>query len=175
MKNDHVSAIISWFKRYFGRSINRRLTILAVLLLVASIDILVTPKKRFLFSFYSAKSTTAMVETRFFNPGTTKEDRLQHYIEEYLLGPTMVDYLPLFPQDARVDTVLIRKDHAYINLSETAALPVPGSVPFEKREGLFAAMIMKNFQSIKEVSLFIAGNEVYRTNTDQKIKKSVDK
>jgi len=116
-----------------------------------------------------------MVETRFFYPGTTKEDRLQNYIEEYLLGPTTMDYLPLFPQDTRVDTVLIRNDHAYINLSETAALPVPGSVPFEKREGLFAAMIMKNFQSIKEVSLFIAGNEVYRTNTDQKIKKSVDK
>lgn len=175
MKNDHVSAVISWLKRFFKRSINRRLTILAVLLLAASIDILITPKKRFLFSFYSSKNTSTMVETRFFYPGTTKEDRLQNYIEEYLLGPTTMDYLPLIQQDTRVETVLIRKDHAYINLSETAALPVPGSVPFEKREGLFAAMIMKNFQSIKEVSLFIAGNEVYRTNTEQKIKKSVDK
>jgi hypothetical protein len=175
MKKNYFSEILQWIKQFLQSSLNRRLTALILLLLIASADILLTPKKRFVFSFYSQKNNALMAETRFFKAGNTREIRLQHFVEEYLLGPTSVDNLPLFPQDASLDTLMIRKDHAYINLSEAAALPVPGTVPFEKRARLFADMIRRNFQSVKEISLFIAGNELYHTNTEQKIKKSVDK
>jgi len=175
MKKNYFSEIVHWINHFLHGSRNRRLIFLILLLVVASVDLLLTPKKRYVFSFYSQKDNTLIAETRFFTPGETREGRLQHYIEEYLLGPASLDALPLFPLDASLETVMIRNDHAYINLSEFAALPVPGIISFNERARLFTEMIRRNFQSIKEISLFIAGNELYHANTEQKIKKSVDK
>ncbi|WP_304223726.1 GerMN domain-containing protein [Gracilinema caldarium] len=175
MKSNLFSSIVQWNRAFFRTSANRRLAVLIVLIVIAFVDILVTPQKRFVFSFYEQKSGSLRVETRFFPSGKTKEEQLQHYVEEYLLGPMLVDKLPLFPQDSRLETIMIRKDRAYINLSDTAALPVGGSASFQERARVLAEMIKKNFVSIKEVTLFIAGNELYSTNTYQKIIKSVDK
>jgi hypothetical protein len=175
MKREHSTPILQKIKGFFQISLQRRLTFLLVLLAIASLDIMLIPKKRYIYGFYAQKTNSLHVETRYLIAGKTKEERLQHYIEEYLLGPTSVDMTPLFPLDAFLTTVMIRNEKAYINLSDSAALSVPNSVTFEKRARLFTQMIQKNFQSIKEITLFIAGNEVYQTNTKQKIKKSVDK
>lgn len=175
MNNKILSSISRQSKHFFSIPANRSLTVLAVLLVIALLDFYLVPQKRFLFSFYSVKNHRINVETRYFIPGKTKEDRVQHYAEEYLLGPSVIESLPLFPVDAQVETIMIRNNYAYINLSEAAALPIPGEVPFQKRSKLFVDMIRRNFPSIQGISLFIAGNELDHVNTYQKIIKSVDK
>ncbi|AEJ19774.1 GerMN domain-containing protein [Gracilinema caldarium] len=175
MKNDNSAPVLQGITGFFQISINRRLTFLLVLLVIASLDVILTPKKRYIYSFFSQKTKTLHIETRYLVSGKTKEDQLRYFIEEYLLGPSSVDLMPLFPVDAVLTTVMIRNEKAYINLSDSAALPLQNSVSFEQRARLFTQIIRKNFQSIKEITLFIAGNEVYHTNTERKIKKSVDK
>lgn len=160
---------------FFQRTRNRRLIYLLILLLFTSVNLFITPKKRYIFGFYSQKSRSLILENRFLIAGETKEDQLRHYVEEYLLGPMMIDSYPLFSQESSLNTIMIRKDHAYIDLTDLAALPAAGPIPFKERARVFTDMVQKNFQSLKEITLFIAGNELYHTNTVQKIKKSVDK
>ncbi|MFQ3547949.1 MAG: hypothetical protein SNJ56_06380, partial [Termitinemataceae bacterium] len=49
-----------------------------------------------------------------------------------------------------------------------AALPVPGGLPFDKNIELMAQMIRKNFPGIRELHIFIDGNDIYRIIPSQK-------
>ncbi|MDR1249836.1 MAG: GerMN domain-containing protein [Treponema sp.] len=91
----------------------------------------------------------------------SREIDIRRYVEETLLGPVALDSTPLFPRSARLESLLYRDGVAYVNLSESAALPAA------EGPGVFAALsvlysgLRRNFSYIKDVRLFIAGNEAY--------------
>ena len=57
-------------------------------------------------------------------------------------------------------SLLFRDGVVYLDLSEAAALPVEGGNSFQSLSALRGG-IMRNFGFVKDVRLFIAGNEAF--------------
>jgi hypothetical protein len=91
----------------------------------------------------------------------SREDNIRRYVEEALLGPVALDSAPLFPRGTRLSSLLYRDGVVYADLSEPAALGVA------EGPGVFAALealrggLKRNFSYVKDVRLFIAGQEAY--------------
>jgi hypothetical protein len=82
-------------------------------------------------------------------------------VDEVLLGPETPGTALLFPRETRLVSFMCRDAVVFADLSESAALPLP-----EGRDvfgGLLTLnqRIRRNFPWVKDVKLFIGGNEVF--------------
>ena len=83
---------------------------------------------------------------------------IELYIEEILLGPVSIDLYRLFPQDVRLESLLVAENTLYLGFSEnliTTAETVPMSIN-GIIEGVEKAVVF-NFPEIKEVQTAIGG------------------
>jgi hypothetical protein len=113
------------------------------------------------FVFYSVTNGSVAVEDRMLHRAETRETDLGRYVEEVLLGPVSPDLSPLFPLETGLGSILYRKGVVYVNLSESAALPVfKGGDVFRNFLALNQG-IRRNFSYVKDVRLFVAGNPAY--------------
>jgi hypothetical protein len=139
----------------------RRLVYLFVLLIPAFADFFILGLARRTFVFYSIDSLRPVVEDRMVPRSESREIDIRRYVEETLLGPVTLDLAPLFPRGVRLESLLYRDGVVYADLSESAALPVA------EGPGVFAALgvlyggLRRNFSYVRDVRLFIAGNEAY--------------
>jgi hypothetical protein len=112
------------------------------------------------FVFYSGIDGSTAVEDRMLKRSPSRELDITRYVEEALLGPVSPGLAPLFPLETRLRSLLYRDGVVYADLSEPAALPLPGGGDaFRSLRTLYGG-IRRNFPYIKEVKIFIAGNEV---------------
>jgi hypothetical protein len=112
------------------------------------------------FVFHSVTDGSVAVEDRMLRRAENRETDLGRYVEEVLLGPGSPDLSPLFPPETGLRGILYRNGTVYVNLSESAALPVPGGDTFRNFLALNRG-IRRNFSYVKDVRLFVAGNPVY--------------
>jgi hypothetical protein len=147
--------------KFLRKKTRRRLLYLCLLVLLAFADFLFLGLARRTFVFYSIGSHEPVVEDRMVAKTGSRESDIKRYVEEALLGPVSLDSAPLFPRGTHLESLLCRDRVVYADLSQSAALPVAGG------PGVFAALsvlyggIKRNFSSVKEVRLFIAGHEAY--------------
>lgn len=121
------------------------------------------------FIFYTLGDGKPVVENRMLSRAPTEEIALRRYVEEALLGPIVPDSLPLFPRETRLRSLLYRDAVVYLDLSESAALPLveaPGRDVFWGLETLQQG-IRRNFPSVQRVKLFIYGHEIRVIQTDE--------
>ncbi len=137
-------------------TIFRRLLYVVVLWCCALLSIACNGKQRYIFEFFSSKGKPVL-EVRFLPKYGNLEQRVTLYVEEMLLGPGLQDALPLFSRESSVESVLVRKGIAYINFSEITSLSAT-----QMRLQICSSLILRNFPFLKEVILFINGNEVYK-------------
>ncbi|MDR1565878.1 MAG: GerMN domain-containing protein [Treponema sp.] len=146
--------------RFFSVKLNRRVSYLAAIALIALLEFLISGLVRRTFVFYSILEGSAVVEDRMVRRSFSKETDIRRYVEEALLGPVSPDSAPLFPRETRLRSFMYREGTAYADLSEEAALPPEGGDVFRScltlNEGL-----RRNFPSLKDVKLFIGGNEIF--------------
>jgi hypothetical protein len=139
----------------------RRFLCLCVLIAISFADFLLLGLVRRTFVFYSIDNRHPVVEDRMVAKTGSRENDLKRYVEEALLGPVALDSAPLFPRGTRLGSLLYRDGVVYADLSESAALAVP------EGPGVFAALqrlydgVKRNFSYVRDVRLFIAGNEAY--------------
>jgi hypothetical protein len=139
----------------------RGLFFLAALGIFAFAEFFVSGLVRRTFVFYSIRSGEVTVEDRMLKSSSSRETDIRRYVEEALLGPVSPDSAPLFPRDTRLDSFLYRDGVVYADLSESAALPPSeGGDVFRNFLTLYRG-IRRNFPSVKDVRLFIAGREAY--------------
>lgn len=122
------------------------------------------------FVFYSALEDATIVEDRMLRGSASRETDIRRYVEEVLLGPESPDASPLFPRETRLLSLIFRDGTVYADFSEAAALPadqsaimegiLPGASVFRSFLTLNEG-IRRNFSSVKEVKLFIGGNEIF--------------
>ncbi|MDR2393988.1 MAG: GerMN domain-containing protein [Treponema sp.] len=118
--------------------------------------------------FYTLRDGKPLVEDRMFSRAPTEEIALRRYVEEALLGPVAPDALPLFPRETRLRSLLYRDQVLYLDLSESAALPLLEA----PRRDVFLSLdtlkqgIQRNFPSVQEVKFFIYGHTVRIMQTD---------
>jgi hypothetical protein len=117
------------------------------------------------FVFYAVDENKEVVEKRRIARAESVEADIRRYVEDALLGPASLEAAPLFPPGTRVETLMLRGDVVYINLSEDAAVPYRDSR--FRRGSVYASLvtlelaIKRNFPKVRETRFFIAGNETY--------------
>ena len=156
-----MNRILQGFFYLFGKKRNRRIFYLLVICLAALGDFLFLGLARRTFIFYSNREGNVVVEDRMLSRSGEQETDMRRYVEEVLLGPISPDSAPLFPRGTRLQSLMYREGIVYANLSESAALALlVGGDTFRSlvtlKEGL-----RRNFSHVKEVRLFIEGNEVF--------------
>jgi hypothetical protein len=163
-----------------GRIIHKlSLILLAALAVVALVEFFYLGLARRTFVFYT--DTEAMiVEQRMLrvageNPlasgkkpteTLSREINITRYVEEALLGPVLPDSLPLFPKGTRLLSLLYRDGVVYVDLSQDAAMPLPGGDVFRNLETLYSG-IKRNFPYVRGIRFFIAGKAAYAAQFDQ--------
>jgi len=147
--------------RFFGRAAYRRLLYLILLCLFVLGDYLSMGLSRMTFIFYTIDMGNELVEERMLPLPLDQEKKIGFYVGEALLGPASQDALALFPRDTQLESLLFRNGVVYLDLSETAALPVEDGGDCFRSLSALNRGIRRNFSFVKEVRLFIAGNEVF--------------
>jgi len=151
----------SLFSAFFTRKKNRRLLYLVLIGLIAFGEFLYSGLVRRTFLFYNSSEGKTVVEDRLLRRSLDRETDLRRYVDEVLLGPVSPDSAPLFPRETRLNSFMYRDGIVYADLSESAALPPPeGGSAFRSiltlKEGL-----ERNFSYVKDVRIFIGGNEAF--------------
>jgi hypothetical protein len=146
-------------RRFFSKKHNAALAGLLLLCVIAGIDYLDAVFTRRTFVFKSVDTGQDLVEERMIMMTGSRETDVSRYVEEVILGPLSLETVPLLDRSARLEALLLRNDTVYLSLSEEAALPPDGgslkvSLEVLRRE------IMRNFPFVRDVRIFIAGNEV---------------
>jgi len=168
----------SRFATFFSKTKNRRLSYLVIIGLIALGDFLYLGLARRTFLFYSNNEGKAVVEDRLIRQSGDQETDIHRYIGEALLGPVSPDLAPLFPRDTRLSSFIYSEGVVYVDLSESAVLPsaegnlsdssrMIGIRGFDEGGIVFQSLltlnegIRRNFPVVKNVRLFIGGNEVF--------------
>jgi hypothetical protein len=166
-KNSGVRGILTLPVRFFGNAACRVLVCLGLLCLFVFSDYRRSEFTRTTFVFYDTESGNELVEERMLPLPRNREEKLRFYASEALLGPSLQNALPLFPPNTRLESLLFRDGVVYLNLSEIAALPVEGGDSFQSLSALRGG-IRRNFGFVKDVRVFIAGNEAFPGKFRQK-------
>ena len=153
--------IVSPLKLIFGTKRNRRLFCLVAISLFALGEFLLSGLVRRTFLFYSNIGGHSVIEDRMLHQSSDKETDIHRYVDEVLLGPASPDSAPLFPRETRLHSFMYRDGIVYTGLSESAAVPVNGAGDVFRSLLTLNQGIRRNFPQVKNVRLFIGGNEVF--------------
>ena len=123
----NITRILSPFSRFFSKKKNRRLSYLVLISIFALGEFLHSGLVRRTFVFYSNIEENTVVEDRMLRRAESRETDIRRYVEEALLGPVSPDSAPLFPRETRLHSFMYREGVVYADISESAALPLPGA------------------------------------------------
>ncbi len=109
--------------------------------------------------FFPMQSSKRLVsEVRYLPKRATEEQEVQLLVEEIILGPSRENHEILLPKGVDIESVMLRKNILYLDLSEAVILnEIKLTLGFEKSIRVLANTIMFNFRDIKRVFVFING------------------
>jgi hypothetical protein len=140
---------------------NRRLLYLVIISLTALVDFFYSGLVRRTIVFYSDIGGNMVVEDRMLHRSSDRETAIRRYVDEVLLGPGSPDSALLFLRGTRLNSLLYRDAVVYADLSESAVFPPnEGGDVFRSLLTLNEG-IRRNFPYIKDVRVFIGGNEAF--------------
>ena len=147
---------------FFAKKKNRRLVYIAAICLFAALDFWFSGLVRKTFVFYSNIEGNTVVEDRMLHRSGNRQTDIRRYLDEVLLGPVSPDSAPLFPRETRLHAFMYRDAVVYADLTEPAVFPQSGGGGdvFRNMLTLYEG-IRRNFSYVRDVKLFIGGNEVF--------------
>ena len=152
---------MSFLSEFFADRKNRRIVYLALIFLLALADFLHSGLARRTFIFYSEREGKTVVEDRMLHRSSLRETDIRRYVDEALLGPMSPGQMPLFPRETRLNSFMFRDGVVYADLGESAALPLLGGVNVYLSLLTLNEGIRRNFSFVRDVRLFVGGNEVF--------------
>ncbi|AEF80410.1 GerMN domain-containing protein [Leadbettera azotonutricia] len=157
---DTLKSIARALEGFFSVKLNRRFSYLVLIGLIALIEFFAVGLVRRTFLFYSVLEGTTVVEDRMLRRSSSREADIRRYVDEVLLGPVSPDLALLFRRETRLRSLMLRGGVVYADFSQDAAVAPEGVDLFRSfltiNEG-----IRRNFSSVKDVKLFIGGNEIF--------------
>lgn len=117
------------------------------------------PGHRYTFEFSQIGTDSTSTEVRYL-PAKPVQGKVQHYIEELLLGPSVQRSRPLFSRGTQVEFCFLRDKILYVGLSLQAIYQDSESENFDKGVDLLRRNVLKNFNGIKKIECFVNGNQV---------------
>ena len=152
--------IISPIYNFFADKRKRRLFYLAIICLLALGEFLLSGLVRRTLIFYSIDGKS-IIEERMLRQSQDRETDIRRYIEEVLLGPSSPDTAPLFHRETQLRSFMYRDGIVYADFTEQAALPLGDSHDVFRSLFTLNQGVRRNFPQVKDVRLFIGGNEVF--------------
>lgn len=116
------------------------------------------------FIFESMDKAGLFIETRYlipFESNQSIETDILQYTEDLLLGPKTHRFKPLFSSKTVVDSLFLRDDTLYVNISKEALHPEKTTSTIEVGVDLFKKNILRNFPQVKQVDFFINSIHAY--------------
>jgi hypothetical protein len=162
--NGMIKDVLAGFIAFFSDKSRRRLVFMGLLGLFALGEFLISGLVRRTFVFYPITNGTTgvvAVEDRMLKRSPSRELDIGRYVEEALLGPVSPDSAALFPRGTTLRSLLYRDGVVYADLSESAALPLPGGGEIFGSFHTLYAGIRRNFSFVKDVRFFVAGKAAY--------------
>jgi hypothetical protein len=156
-----IKTIIISVVEFLAVKTKRRISMLALVALIALTEILILGLARRTFVFYTIDNGEIVVEDRMLKRSRSREVDIMRYTEEALLGPVDPDLLPLFPYGTRLKSLLYRDGVVYADFSADAAIPpVDGGSIYNNFRILYNG-VLRNFSSVKDVRFFIDGRTAF--------------
>jgi len=159
--SNKANEIIKQTAGFFSSKLKRRFLIMVILSVLALTEFFVLGLARRTFVFYTVNDGVLVVEDRMLKYSGSREGDIIRYTEETLLGPVAPGLLPLFPREARLNSLLYRNGVVFADFSVDAALPpVEGGRTIDNFR-TFQAGILRNFSYVNDVRFFIEGNAIF--------------
>ncbi len=117
------------------------------------------PGHRYTFEFSRIGSDSTNTEVRYL-PAKPVQGKIQCYIDELILGPSVQRSRPLFSRGTQVEFCFLRDKILYVGLSLQAIYQDSESENFDKGFELLVHNIQNNFSGIKKVECFVNGIQV---------------
>jgi hypothetical protein len=146
--------------QFLGEKRNRYACYLLLIGSIALGEFFISGLVRRTFVFYANIEGSTVVEDRMLRRSSSRETDINRYVDEVLLGPVSPDSAPLFPRETRLESFMYREGVVYVNLSEAALFPPEGGDLF-RNFLTFNEGIRRNFPFVRDVKIFIGGNEVF--------------
>jgi hypothetical protein len=147
--------------KFMSNTVKRRVFWITTLCIVTLVEFIILGIARRTFIFYTINDKTVVVEDRMLKHAKSYEDDIIRYIEEVLLGPVSPDLLPLFPGEARLNSLIYRNGVVYADFTEDAALPpIEGGETLNNFQTLHDG-ILRNFSNVKDTRFFIKGTAIF--------------
>ncbi|GMO22910.1 MAG: hypothetical protein Ta2B_02010 [Termitinemataceae bacterium] len=132
----------------------------------AAVDFVLFANVRRTFVFYELDSGRQLVEERMLSRSNSQETAILRYVRDMILGPSTMEAAALINQGTVVNSLLLRNSDGircvYLDLSEQAAVPPPEGGEVLHNLEIVKECIHRNFMFVKEVKIFINGNEIDR-------------
>ena len=85
---------------------------------------------------------------------------VEQFLEELLLGPVSHRFMDVFEPGTKLLSCYVENDTLYVNLSMDALFPSSTTSDFDMASELLVYNVEKNFREIKQVELFVEGNNI---------------
>ncbi|MDR2795167.1 MAG: hypothetical protein LBB47_00470 [Spirochaetaceae bacterium] len=121
-------------------------------------DYFVSGLARRTFVFQLMDTGQDIVEERMIIRTGSREADINRYVEEMILGPFSLEAEPFLDRGAKLESVLLRDAGIFLDFSEEATIPPPVGRMADKFKVL-SANIRLNFCFVKDICIFIAGQE----------------
>jgi len=159
--SESMNKFLSRLGVFFMNRRNRRLLYLLAICLIALGEYLHLGLVRRTFVFYSTRDDSMVVENRFLHRSGDRETDIRRYIEEALLGPKSSGLKIPFYRGTRLLTIMYNEGVVHANFSEDAALPPPDDGTVFHNLLTLNKGVRRNFPFVKDVRIFIGGNQVF--------------
>lgn len=116
-------------------------------------------ERRHTFIFPSVEKGEYIIESRFL-PKTNKSS-MEFFIDELLLGPQTERCQYVFAKDTMLNSFIFNNGIVYVDLSDHALYPADNQISIKNSCELLEKNLHNNFPSVKEVKIFINGNQVF--------------
>lgn len=114
---------------------------------------------RYIMYFDSPNSEFLCCETRFLSKdGYNNKEKA--FVEEMLLGPLTNRFIPLFNRNTVCEFCFVRDKTLYVGISKEAVLVSKETAEIKRGIEVFKKNILKNFQNINTIVMYIDGKEV---------------
>lgn len=134
------------------------LSVIVISFLISVIFCSVKNKERRFFIFPSETNQKLVVERRLLEKDSIQGD-IELYIDELLLGSTIERTKLIFSSGTKIKSCFLRNGILYLNITDDLIRMDSNSMSIKEGIDLLKKNIMKNFNSVKAVELFI--NEQY--------------
>jgi spore germination protein GerM len=104
-------------------------------------------------------------ETRYVPRRKSREDMIQKYLQELILGPERIDFLRLFPRNTELHSVILRDSTLYIDFNENILFQDSDTpLNFNETIEMLKSALFYNFHYLKKINVTANGQVPIKKN-----------